>query len=125
MQDEIDEVYAGANFGWPTVLGPIGAGRGFADPAWSSGASTLAVAGAAFLSGSEWGAWSDSLIVATLKEQDLRRFSVDDKHVTERGLFLDQKYGRLRAVTAAPDGSLLVTTSNGSGDRIVRIAPAR
>ena len=125
MQDEIDEVSAGANFGWPTVLGPIGAGRGFADPAWSSGASTLAVAGAAFLSGSEWGAWSDSLIVATLKEQDLRRFSVDDKHVTERGLFLDQKYGRLRAVTAAPDGSLLVTTSNGSGDRIIKIVPAR
>ena len=125
MQDEIDEVSAGANFGWPTVLGPNGAGRGFADPAWSSGASTLAVAGAAFMSGSEWGAWSDSLIVATLKEQDLRRFSVDDKHVTERGLLLDQKYGRLRAVTAAPDGSLLVTTSNGSGDRIVRITPTR
>jgi len=125
MQDEIDEVSAGANFGWPAVLGPIGASRGFADPAWSSGASTLAVAGAAFLSGSEWGAWSDSLIVATLKEQDLRRFSVDDTHVTERGMLLDQKYGRLRAVTAAPDGSLLVTTSNGSGDRIIRLAPAR
>jgi glucose/arabinose dehydrogenase len=125
MQDEIDEVSAGANFGWPTALGPSGGGRGFADPAWSSGTSALAVAGAAFVSGSEWGAWSDSLIVATLKEQDLRRFNVDDTHVTERGILLDQKYGRLRAVTAAPDGSLLVTTSNGSGDRIVRIAPAR
>jgi glucose/arabinose dehydrogenase len=125
MQDEIDEVSAGANFGWPAVLGPIGASRGFADPAWSSGTSTLAVAGAAFLSGSDWGAWSDSLVVATLKEQDLRRFSVADTHVTERGRLLDQKYGRLRAVTAIPDGSLLVTTSNGSGDRIVRLAPAR
>jgi len=125
MQDEIDEVSAGANFGWPTILGPNGAARGFADPAWSSGTSTLAVAGAAFLSGPEWGAWSDSLVVATLKEQDLRRFSVDATHVTERGILLDQKYGRLRAVTAAPDGSLLVTTSNGSGDRIIKIGPAR
>ena len=26
---------------------------------------------------------------------------------------------------ALPDGSLLVTTSNGSGDRIIRIVPAR
>jgi glucose/arabinose dehydrogenase len=125
MQDEIDEVSAGANFGWPTVLGPTGSSRGFADPAWSSGSSAFAVAGAAFLSGPDWGAWSDSLIVATLKEQDLRRFTVEDTHVTERGILLDQKYGRLRTVTLAPDGALLVTTSNGSGDRIIRLAPAR
>ena len=30
-QDEIDEVSAGANFGWPTALGPVGSSRGFAD----------------------------------------------------------------------------------------------
>jgi glucose/arabinose dehydrogenase len=125
MQDEIDEVSAGANFGWPTVLGPNGASRGFVDPAWSSGTATLVVAGAAFLSGADWGAWSDSLVVATLKEQDLRRFSVDDSRVAAREILIDQKYGRLRAATAAPDGSLLVTTSNGSGDRIIRIVPAR
>jgi len=125
MQDEIDEVSAGANFGWPTVLGPTGANRGFADPAWSSGATTLAVAGAAFVSGPEWGSWSGSLVVATLKEQDLRRFTIDGAHATQRDILLDQKYGRLRAATAAPDGSLLVTTSNGSGDRIIRIVPAR
>jgi glucose/arabinose dehydrogenase len=124
MQDEIDEVSAGANFGWPTALGPNGASRGFVDPVWSSGTSTLAVAGGAFLSGPEWGAWSGSLVVATLKEQDLRRFTLGDAHATERDILIDQKYGRLRSVTAAPDGSLLVTTSTGSGDRIIRIAPA-
>jgi len=124
-QDEIDEVSAGANFGWPTVLGPAGSSRGFADPAWSSGAPSLAVAGADFLSGPGWGAWEDTLVVATLKEQDLRRFSIEDTHAMEREILLDQKYGRLRAVTAAPDGSLLVTTSNGSGDRVIRIAPTR
>jgi glucose/arabinose dehydrogenase len=95
------------------------------DPAWSSGSAALTVAGAAFLSGPAWGAWSESLVVATLKKQDLRRFTFDEAHATERGILIDQKYGRLRAVTAAPDGSLLVTTSNGSGDRIIRIAPSR
>jgi glucose/arabinose dehydrogenase len=125
MQDEIDEVSSGANFGWPAALGPNGASRGFVDPLWSSGGSTLAVSGAGFLSGPGWGAWSDSLVIATLKEQDLRRFSVADAHVTEHEVLLDQKYGRLRAVTAAPDGSLLVTTSLGSGDRIIKIVPAR
>jgi glucose/arabinose dehydrogenase len=92
---------------------------------WSSGASTVAVAGAAFLSGSDWGAWSDSLVVATLKEQDLRRFTFGEGRATQRDVLLDQKYGRLRAATTAPDGSLLVTTSTGSGDRIIRIAPVR
>ena len=58
-------------------------------------------------------------------EQDLRRFTLGDAHATERDVLVDQKYGRLRSVTAAPDGSLLVTTSTGSGDRIVRIAPTR
>ncbi|MDP9274263.1 MAG: PQQ-dependent sugar dehydrogenase [Chloroflexota bacterium] len=125
MQDEIDEVSAGANFGWPTVVGPNGSSRGFVDPVWSSGAATIAVAGAAFLSGPDWGAWSDSLVVTTLKEQDLRRFTVDDAHAIQHEVLLDQKYGRLRAVTAAPDGSLLVTTSTGSGDQIIRIMPAR
>ena len=123
MQDEIDQVSAGANFGWPAALGPNGASRGYVDPIWSSDTSALGVASAAFLSGPDWGAWSNSLVVTTLKEQDLRRFSLEDAHATQRDILLDQRYGRLRAVTAAPDGSLLVTTSTGSGDRIIRITP--
>src|SRR5207237_2423315 len=83
-QDEIDEVSAGANFGWPAVLGPgTGASRGFADPAWSSGTPSLAVAGADFLSGPGWGTWTGSLIVATLKEQALRRVRIESKHAGE------------------------------------------
>jgi glucose/arabinose dehydrogenase len=121
MQDEIDELSAGANFGWPAAVGPNGSSRGYVDPAWSSGAVTLAVAGAAFLSGPGWGAWTNSLVVTTLKEQDLRRFTFEGNHATQRDILLDQRYGRLRAVTAAPDGSLLVTTSTGSGDRIIKI----
>jgi glucose/arabinose dehydrogenase len=39
--DEINILVAGANYGWPTVAGSDGPG-GFADPAWSSGAVTLA-----------------------------------------------------------------------------------
>ncbi|OLB90849.1 MAG: hypothetical protein AUI15_23785 [Actinobacteria bacterium 13_2_20CM_2_66_6] len=123
MQDEIDEVSAGANFGWPAAVGPSGSSRGFVDPAWSSGTSTLAVASAVFLPGPDWGAWSNSLVVATLKEQDLRRFTVDGTQATEHDILLNQKYGRLRAVAAAPDGSLIVTTSTGTDDKIIRIVP--
>lgn len=122
-QDEINQVTAGANFGWPAA--PSGATRASSDPVWDSGSAMLAAAGAAFLAGSDWGAWTGSLVVATLKDQDLRRFDVDGTRVTEREILFDRKYGRLRTVTAAPDGSLLVATSNGSGDRIIRIVPAR
>ena len=125
MQDEIDLVTAGANFGWPSALGPGGSLRGFNDPAWSSGTASYAVAGAVFLTGAEWGSWTDSLIVATLKEQDVRRFSVDAGQVVARDVLFDQKYGRLRSATTAPDGALILTTSNGNGDRIIRVAPAR
>ena len=34
-----------------------------------------------------------------------------------------QGYGRLRSVTSLPSGDLLVTTSNGTDDRILRVSP--
>ena len=122
-QDEIDLVQPGANFGWPLVLGPGGTGRGLSDPLWSSGPTNFASAGAAFIAGDRWGTWNGALAVATLKEQSVRVFSIDGTHVQLRETILDRRYGRLRGVTLAPDGALLVTTSNGSGDRIIRITP--
>ncbi|TME94987.1 MAG: PQQ-dependent sugar dehydrogenase [Chloroflexi bacterium] len=123
--DEIDEVYAGANFGWPMLSGNGGEGRGFADPLWTSGTTTYGVAGAAFVSGDDWGSWSNSLFVATLKEQDLRRFNVDGMRVMPKEVLLDQRYGRLRTLVVGPDGALYVTTSNGTADRIIRLTPTR
>lgn len=117
--DEINVLRAGANYGWPRSEGPSG-GR-FADPAWSSGNLTIATSGATFVSGANWGTWSGSLFVAQLKEMDLRRFAVDGTRVTPAEILLDRKYGRLRTPVLGPDGALYVTTSNGSGDRIIRI----
>jgi len=34
-----------------------------------------------------------------------------------------KSYGRLRAVTALPNGSLLVTTDNGGDDAVLRVRP--
>ena len=34
-----------------------------------------------------------------------------------------QQYGRLRAVTRARDGSLLITTDNGGNDAVLRVRP--
>jgi glucose/arabinose dehydrogenase len=77
------------------------------------------------VAGDAWGAWEGDLVVSTLKEEDLRRFSVsDDGDVTYRGTLLDGRFGRLRAVVIGPDGALYVSTSNGSDDRIIRVTRA-
>lgn len=122
-QDEIDLVEAGANFGWPLVSGYGGAARGFADPLWTSGSASYGLAGAAFVSGAAWGTWSGSLVVATLGAQALRRF-VEASRLIAKEILLAGKYGRLRAVAAAPDGTLYVATSNGNSDRIIRLTAA-
>jgi glucose/arabinose dehydrogenase len=121
--DEINILAAGKNYGWPDQEGTGGTAKGFTDPIWTSGPTTYKTSGATFVTGDQWGAWSGSLFIATLKEQDLRRFAVTGTSVVPKEVLFDQKYGRLRSVVQGPDGALYVTTSNGSGDRIVRIAP--
>lgn len=120
--DEINILVAGGNYGYPIARGPGGAG-GFLDPAWSSGGSTIATSGADFASGSAWASWSGSLFVAQLKAADLRRFTISGGVATQRDVLLAGRYGRLRTVRLGPDGSLYVTTSVGSGDRVVRLTP--
>jgi len=120
--DEINVLVPGKNYGWPEQEGPGGVARGFIDPMWTSGTVTYAASGAAFVTGDRWGSWSGSLFIATLKEQDLRRFEVTGTTVVPKEVLYDQKYGRLRSIVLGPDGALYLTTSNGSGDRIVRVA---
>lgn len=123
--DEINLLEPGKNYGWPTQEGPGGTAKGFTDPLWSSGSVTLATSGGTFVSGPQWGAWSGSLFVCTLKEQDLRRFRVNGTTVVPAEILFDQKYGRLRSAVQGPDGALYLTTSQGSGDRIIRVTAER
>ena len=129
--DELNVVVPGGNYGYPCwtgadAVGPFPAGCGPASeydaPAWTSGSPTLATSGATFLSGDGWTDWEGDLIVSTLKEEDLRRFTVTaDGEIAQAGTLLDGRFGRLRAVAIGPDGALYVSSSNGTDDRIVRV----
>ena len=129
--DEANLLQRGGNYGYPCFTGadapgPIADGCGpvtdYLAPAWASGFPTLAISGATFLVGSDWGDWKGDLIVSTLKEEDLRRFSVGrDGALTLEETLLDERFGRLRAVVIGPDGALYVSTTNGDDDRIVRV----
>ncbi len=134
VDDEINLLVAGGNYGWPCETGagisyrPETAGCDDGDtylaPAWASGTSTIATSGATFLRGAQWGDLEGDLVVPTLKEQDLRVFDVDAEGVLAAGeTRYDGTYGRLRGAVSGPGGRLYLTTSNGS-DKIVRVSPA-
>jgi aldose sugar dehydrogenase len=135
VEDEVNLLQAGGNYGWDPGPGynegvPMTDLAKFPDavPAkWNSGGSTIAVSGVNFVRGTGWGAWDGALAVAALADQEMRMLQFNgagnlrsDEMVAE----LNGTYGRLRSPIQGPDGSLYLTTSNGTNDRILRITPA-
>jgi len=120
--DEINILVAGANYGYAICRGPCSDPR-FTSPAWSSGNGVIAPSGGDFARGSQWGAWDGSLFTGQLAQTDLRRFSIAGNVATQREILYDGTYGRIRTVRQGLDGSLYLTTSNGTGDRVIRLTP--
>lgn len=131
IDDEINVLKPG-NFGWDPGPGydesvPMTDMVKFPDaiPAiWSSGSPTQAPSGATFVYGTKWRDWSGALMAATLKDQKLKVFHLDDelKVVSEQDFFSGE-FGRLRAAELGPDENLYLTTDNGENDKIIRVTP--
>ena len=127
--DELNLLFAGANFGWDPVPGynesrPMT--RAGATPAiWSSGVPTIATSGAAFLSGPQWRDWDGWLVMCALNGQQVRVLQLDGPGagVISQPAVL-RGFGRLRTPVQGPDGNLYITTSNGSNDQILRVTPS-
>jgi len=131
--DEVNQVVKGGNYGWNPVPG-YNESVPMTDSAlpgaqvaarWSSGSPTLATSGASWVRGARWGEYDGTLAVAALKASRLVFFKFDSA-----GHFLWARtptelttFGRLRSVTRAGNGDLLVTTSNGSDDAVLRVSP--
>ena len=138
VNDEINRIVPGGNYGWPchtgATTGPCGSSATTIAPLWASGGSTIATSGGTFVGGAQWADYDGQLFVSTLKESDVRRFSINAAGTSLGGptTHFNAAWGRLRASVLGPGGQLYVTTSNGaasnnctSGDCVVRIRPAK
>jgi glucose/arabinose dehydrogenase len=123
--DELNRITPGKNYGWPTVEG-TGRDRRFTDPLVTWPTDQASPSGLA-MSGT-------TAVLACLRGKRLYAVDLDPATGRPTGTpeaVLTDRYGRLRTVVAAPDGSLWVTTSNTDGrgtpapgdDRILRIVP--
>ena len=132
--DEVNLIVAGGNYGWPCYTGAstpnnlisgCGPASSYRAPLWQSGSPTLATSGGTFVAGSQWGDYNGHLFVSTLKEADVRRFSINAAGTALGGpaTHFNGSWGRLRASVLGPGGQLYLTTSDGS-DQVIRVRPA-
>ena len=133
--DEVNLLVKGGDYGWHPVPGynesvPM---TDFDLPGkqygarWRSGETTLATSGASFVYGKKWGSLNGALAVAALKATRIvfLTFDARGKLVRKTVPPILQRYGRLRSVTRAPNGDLLVTTDTDSGGgSVLRVRPA-
>jgi aldose sugar dehydrogenase len=140
VNDEVNLLRAGANYGWDPSRGGTQEGYDESVPmtdlerfpaavpaVWESGDVTQAVCAAAFLPATGWGSYGGALVVTALKGAKLLVMRLDDAGAVTSVIVPPEfalAYGRLRAARVAPDGALYVTTSNGTGDTLLRVTAA-
>ena len=133
--DEVNLLVDGGDYGWNPVPGydesvPMTdsslPGRQYA-ARWRSGVPTLATSGATFVRGRAWGSLDGSLAVAALKASRVLFLTFDRRGrlVRTRVPAVLKRYGRLRSVSRAPNGDLLITTDTDRGGAVLRVHPVR
>lgn len=119
--DELNRIEPGRNYGWPEVEG-MGNDPAFVNPVATWSTADASPSGLAIL--------KDRAYLACLRGAKLYRIGLDGSHAQQ---LLSGRYGRIRAVVVAPDGTLWLTTSNRDGrgdptaadDRVLRLLPDR
>jgi glucose/arabinose dehydrogenase len=133
--DEVNLLVPGGDYGWHPVPGydelvPMTDQElpgDQVDAAWSSGNPTIAVGGATFVAGSQWGDLEGTLAMAVLKDEAVLFLRFDDDGALQDVVAPAQLHelGRIRTVSTDTDGTLLVATDNGDGqDAIYRVSPS-
>lgn len=113
--DEVNLIRPGGNYGWPVVEGRGDTQSGkFTNPkvTWSP-TSTSSPSGALIR--------GNTLYVAALAGERLWKIPLNGTNAGKPKALYSGRFGRLRTVVSAPDGSIWLATATGPGDRIIRI----
>jgi glucose/arabinose dehydrogenase len=131
--DEINLIEPGKNYGWPVItygrdysgakIGEGTAREGLEQPLhyWDP---SIAPGAIAIYRGKMFPEWDGDVLVAALKFKLLSRMTRDEsgKFAGEERM-LNGEYGRIRDVTVAPDGALLLLTDESDG-ALLRVSRA-
>ncbi len=134
--DEINVIKRGLNYGWPTVTfgreydgGPVGDGLTQApgmEPPVFHYATSAALSGIAFYTGSAFPQWRNNLFVGAMTPRFLARLVVANGRVEREEKLLLEKKWRVRVVQTGPDGFIYLgvqRASDETGGVIARIRP--
>ena len=111
--DELNWIRSGRNYGWPGAEGSDGPG-GRTNPFVQWHTDECSPSGVAVARGRAW--------VGALRGECLWRIGLSGRVRHQKTRYFHGRFGRIRMVKRAPDGSLWIGTSNGgAADRIVRI----
>jgi glucose/arabinose dehydrogenase len=119
-QDEVNRIRPGRNYGWPEAEGRS-SDPDFTDPFATWNPAVCSPSGIAYARGRLW--------VAALRGRSLWSVQLNGRNRGRKVRHFNQRFGRIRTVATAPDGSLWITTSNRDGrgdpvradDRVIRI----
>jgi glucose/arabinose dehydrogenase len=136
--DELNLLVPGGNYGYRPDRLPFVYDESvpMTDPArvpgaraavWSSGSPTIATPGLTFANGAGWGSWNGAAVVSSQQGEKLvfLKLSEDGTGYVDEADALVGTYGRLRSLTSfGSDGAFLLTTDNGSDDKVLLVTPA-
>jgi glucose/arabinose dehydrogenase len=124
--DELNVAEAGRNYGWPVVtygrnygsgtrIGEEGPRPGIEMPVRHWVPVSVAPSGMAFVTSDRYPGWKGSVVLGTLRGQNLIRLTIDGRQVTGEERLLGTLGQRIRDVRQGPDGWLYVLTDGDDG----------
>ena len=131
--DEINQLIAGKNYGWPVVTygkdyndEKVGVGSRYSDTEeplhyWDP---SVAPSSLLIYSGANYQNWKNSWFVTTLRERTLIRLVKIENQLIEERLYQNE-FGRIQKVEASPTGDLFLLTDGGEGNLIKILGSSR
>ncbi len=128
--DEVNIVEKGKNYGWDKISHNMQK-SGMETPIIEFSPANAPGSGM-FYRGTLFPEFKNNFFFGALKGEMIVRLVLDGRKIVSRDNLLEKRYGRIREVAEAPDGSIYFSTSNRDGrgspasddDKILRITPA-